>query len=52
MALDGIFEPPEPPPDADPAELVELQATAAVATSRTIPKAVTRVLRDELKAPP
>jgi hypothetical protein len=35
------------------AELVELQATAVVATSRTIPKAAMRVFNDaEPKAPP
>jgi hypothetical protein len=55
MALAGIGDPPEPPPDVVVVddELVELQATAVNATSTTVPSAAVRVLHDAaIKSPP
>ncbi|HZM57355.1 MAG TPA: hypothetical protein VFC03_20260, partial [Acidimicrobiales bacterium] len=52
-ALAGIFEPDEPPEPPElaavvvvDAELVELQAIAVVASTRTAPSAAKRVFRD------
>jgi hypothetical protein len=54
VALAGTPDPLEPPPDVVvvAVELVELQATAAIASTVTNPAAARRVFRDGLKAPP
>ena len=52
-ALDGIFDPPDPPVVVVDEELVELQATAVVATRATTISAAIRVFHSAVpKAPP